>query len=729
VTSKKINWRSFILGLIFLLFFGFILLALLIPSVENFSASPLLVGDVAPYDINAPFAISYESQILTERQQDTAALDTPLVYSSADTNIARQQMERLRNALVYINSIRSDDYASMEQKRTDLAALLDIQLSHDTIIGILDLSESRWQNISQETTSILDQIMREPLREDQLDTVNQKIPSLISLAFTEEQSAIITDLVKSLVIPNSLYNEKLTEAARIQARASVQPVTRSFITDESIIQAGKVITATDYEALQQYGLAQPKNHWQDLISALGLTVLSVAIFILYIRLHPDLFSGNLGMRKLALLIVLFLLFLIIARLIIPDHAVVPYVYPVMGFALTISALFSMELAIISVVPLAFLIPYGLPDAEVLTLYYLLGSLFGIFALSKAQRITSFFWAGAAISISGAAVAVAYRIIQPTADWIGVATLSLAAVINGVASASIALILHYYLAQLLGQTTALQLIELSRPDHPLQQLLLRNAPGTYQHSLQLANLVEQAADTIGANSMLARVGALYHDIGKILNPFFFIENQPPGNLNPHNDLDPETSAATIIRHVPDGLDLAHKYRLPRQLSDFIEQHHGTTITRYQYSRALELAGMDKEAVDISKFRYPGPRPSTREIGLLMLADTCEARMRAERPKDENELLELIKSVVKDKQDIGELDETQLTMQNLEQVIVSYTSTLRGVYHPRIQYPKSDLEIKTRPVFYRLPDVDTPPVSTILENSQASEKTEQANNPND
>ena len=725
MTSKKINWRNFVLGLIFLLFFGFILLALLIPSIDNFSTSPLLVGDVASYDINAPFAITYESRILTDRQQDIAAFEVPLVYSPTDTNIARQQLERLRNTLVYINSVRSDGYASMEQKITDLTALQDIQLSHNTITGILSLSESRWQNISQETISILDQIMREPIREDQLGWVDQKIPSMISLSFTEEHSAIITALVKAFVIPNSLYNEQQTEAARVQARANVQPVMRNFITDESIIPAGKVITASDFEALQQYGLAQPKNHWQDLISSLGLTILSVAVFILYIRLHPDQFSGNLGMRKLALLLVLFLLFLIIARLIIPGHAVIPYVYPVMGFALTISALFSVELAIISVVPLAFLIPYGIPDAEVLTLYYLLGSLFGVFALSKAQRLTSFFWAGAAISISGASVAVAYRIIQPTADWIGVATLSLAAVINGVASASIALILHYYLAQFLGQTTALQLIELSRPDHPLQQLLLRNAPGTYQHSLQLANLVEQAADTIGANAMLARVGALYHDIGKIVNPYFFIENQPPGNLNPHNDLDPDTSAATIIRHVPDGVDLARKYRLPRQLCDFIEQHHGTTITRYQYSRALELAGMDKEAVDISKFRYPGPKPSTREIALLMLADTCEARMRAERPKDENELFELIKSVVKDKQDLGELDETQLTMQNLDQVIDSYTSTLRGVYHPRIQYPKEEIDIKTRPVFYRIPDVDTPPVSTLPENSQSIEKTEQVN----
>ncbi len=720
MSAFKLNRRNFFLISIFLLFFGFILLALIIPIVENLTASPLLVGDVAPYDIHAPSAITYQSQILTNRQQATAASEVPLVYSPADTNIARQQLERLRNTLVYINSVRADNFSNIEQKTTDLVALEDIQLGRDTIKGILSLSDSRWQSISQETTSILDQIMREPIREDQLGVADQKIPTLISLSFPEDQSAIITSLVKEFIVPNSLYNEQLTEAARLQARQNIPPVMRSFITDETIIQAGKVITATDYEALQQYGLAQPQNRWQDLVSSLGLTILSVAIFILYIRLHPGLFSGYFGMRKLTLLLVLFLIFLFIARMIIPGHAVIPYVYPVMGYALTISALFSAELAIISVVPLTFLIPYGLPDAGILTLYYFLGSLFGIFALSRAQRLTSFFWAGAAISISGAAVAVAYRIIQPTADWIGVATLSLAAVINGIASASIALILHYYLAQFVGQTTALQLIELSRPNHPLQQLLLRNAPGTYQHSLQLANLVEQAADTIGANSMLARVGALYHDIGKIVNPFFFIENQPPGNVNPHNDLDAETSAATIIRHVSDGMDLARKYHLPRQLSDFIEQHHGTTITRYQYSRALELASMDKEAVDSNKFRYPGPRPTTCEIALLMLADTCEARMRAERPKDEDELLELIKSVVKDKQDGGELDDTPITMQDLERVINSFTSTLRGVYHPRIQYPKSDSDIKTRPVFYRIPDIDTPPNPPGFESSPANDK---------
>ncbi len=720
MSALKINRRDFFLGSVFLLFCGFILLALLLPILQDISEAPLSVGDVAPYDIHAPNALTFQSQILTAKQQDAAAAAVPVIYSPADTNIARQQLERLRNTLVFINTVRADGYASQEQKITDLAALADVHLSRDTSVAILSLGSSRWEAVSQEATNVLDQVMREPIRQDELASVDERVPTLVSLSFPESQSAIITSLVQAFVLPNSLYDEPLTSAARQQARDKVAPVMRTFMPNETIIQGGKVITVSDYEALKQFGLAQPQNRWQDIASSAGLSLLTTAIFLIYSVRNPQLFAGNLGMRKLAVLVALFLLFLYIARLFIPGHAVIPYIYPVMGFALTVSALFSSELAIIAVIPLSYLVAYGLPDAQILVLYYLVGSLFGVFVLRRANRLTSFFWAAGAIAISSAAIALAYRIVQPTADWVGLATLALAAIINGIASASIALILHYYLAQFLGNTTPLQLIELSRPDHPLQQLLLRNAPGTYQHSLQLANLVEQAAETIGADAALARVGALYHDIGKIINPYFFIENQPNGNVNPHNDLDPETSATTIIRHVPDGLALARKYHLPRQLLDFIAQHHGTTLTRYQYIRALELAGMNKDAVDMEKFRYPGPRPSTREIALLMLADTCEARMRAERPKDEDALHEMIESVIKDKLELGELDDTQLTIHDLEGISASFTSTLRGVYHPRILYPKTESEEKTRPAPYRLPDADTPPMMPDLEPSPSHDK---------
>ena len=238
--------------------------------------------------------------------------------------------------------------------------------------------------------------------------------------------------------------------------------------------------------------------------------------------------------------------------------------------------------------------------------------------------------------------------------------------------------------MLGMTTALQLMELSRPDHPLLQLLLRQSPGTYQHSLQVANLVEQAAERIGADALLTRIGALYHDIGKTSDAIFFIENQVPGNLNPHNDLDPEISAAMVIRHVAKGMELARKYRLPRRIQDFITEHHGTMITHYQYSKAVKAAG-DETLVNPEEFRYPGPKPQSRETALIMLGDSCEAQVRAEHPKDEDELRALIRNVVEKRLELEQLSDTELTLRDLENIIDSFTTTLRGIYHPRIVYP--------------------------------------------
>ncbi len=280
----------------------------------------------------------------------------------------------------------------------------------------------------------------------------------------------------------------------------------------------------------------------------------------------------------------------------------------------------------------------------------------------------------------------YRLQDNLADLVGITTLTLAAFFNGMASASLTLILQFLFAQLLGLATALQLLEISRPDHPLQQFILQNAPGSYQHSLQVAIMAEQAADRIGADSLLVRVGAVYHDAGKALNPLFYIENQIPGKLNPHDDLDPVVSAQTIIRHVPDSVQLAKKYRLPSRIIDFMREHHGTMLTRYQFARALEAARDDPEKVDINLFRYPGPRPQSRETALLMLADGCQARARAELPQDEEELTMLVRKVIAYCQQEGQLDDTRLTLRDLNVITEAFVKTLQNTYHPRIRYPE-------------------------------------------
>jgi putative nucleotidyltransferase with HDIG domain len=186
-------------------------------------------------------------------------------------------------------------------------------------------------------------------------------------------------------------------------------------------------------------------------------------------------------------------------------------------------------------------------------------------------------------------------------------------------------------------------------------------------------------------LLIRAGALYHDVGKILNPVFFIENQPPGFINPHENLEPVDSARIIIQHVPDGLELARKYRLPRCIREFISEHHGTTLTRYQYYNAVKAVGGDESQVDAEKFRYPGPAPQSRDTALLMLADACEARIRAERPAEDESLRNVIKSVVSSRVSSGQLDKTRLSLQDVNEIVESFTATLRGVYHPRLNYP--------------------------------------------
>jgi putative nucleotidyltransferase with HDIG domain len=391
-----------------------------------------------------------------------------------------------------------------------------------------------------------------------------------------------------------------------------------------------------------------------------------------------------------------------ARFIIPDRTVLPYAYPLASVGLLIATMFGLEAGIIFSLLTALLVPYGMPNALDLTPYYMISSLVGVLVLGSARRVWTFFRSGMAIAAAGMIALLAFRFPFTNLDGIALLQLAGAAIFSGLASSSIALLLQYFLAQTLGLTTALQLIEISRPDFPLLQFFLRHAPGTYQHSLQVANLAEQAAELIGADALLTRVGALFHDVGKSLNPTFFIENQPSEGVNPHDTLDPKESASIIIAHVKDGAALARKHRLPRRIDDFILEHHGTMITRYQQSKAIEAAGGDKSQVDDTDFQYPGPRPRSRETALLMLADGTEARARAIRPQGEEEIRELVLATIEAAQKQRQLDNTQLTLQDLSIITDAFVTILKGTHHSRIPYPK-EYTAKPQPAAEDVPTV--------------------------
>ena len=678
--------RQPILGLVLLLLVaGISVFFLIFPLYNTSPSAQLSEGDVAPQDILAPRALSYKSDVLTELIQEESADAIPAQYTPIDPAVARNQLAELRAVLDYISTVRADTYANPAQKEADLAAIQAIHLSSENARKIIELSESDWQTVRSEALNVLGQVMRNTIREDKLEEARRTIPTLVSYSLQGDLPALVIEITSAFVAPNSLYSSELTEDQREAARQSVQPVIQGYVAGETIVPRGHVITESDIEALNQFGLLESKLTWEDNVSVLALVVVNMAFVALYFSQRPDLRSNT---TSLILMAVLFLVFLYGARMLIPNRTVVPYMYPLAGFGMVITALISSRAAVILSLPLSIFASYGLPNSYELTLFYIFSCVFGILMLRNIHRLLTFFWAGFGVAVSGLVVVIAFRLPDPLLDSVGLVQLAAASGFNGLASASLTILLQFLLARLIGLTTTLQLLEISRPDHPLLQDILRNAPGTYQHSLQIANLAEQAAERIGADTLLTRIGSLYHDAGKVRFPHFFIENQVPGFRNPHDDLSPEESAAIIIRHVTDGVELVKKHRLPRRIQDFVLEHHGTMVTRYQYHNALNEAGGDSDAVDISLFTYPGPKPQSRETALVMLADGVEARSRAEKPESEEAVRNLIRDVVDQRLKFGQLSDTTLTLQNLEEVVDSFATTLRGVYHPRIEYPKSD-----------------------------------------
>jgi hypothetical protein len=663
------------------------LLAALTPMLQSSFSAPLEAGEIAARDYRAQEAVSFTSEVLTQQRRDLVERSVALIYTPPDTRVARRQLEQLRAALAYINSVRADAFATADQKLGDLDALDDIRLEKESAEAILSMSDARWQEIQQEAIAVLEKVMSSPIRPESLVEARNRVPALVSLALPEDQAAIAAELAMAYVSANSSYSESLTQTARLSARSSVDPIVRTFVPGQTIVLQGEVLTAENIEALQQLGLTIPQGSLEEQLGAVLISLLMIALMVLYLRRKNILAAAE--PRSLGLLAALQLTFLIAARLILPLNSTIAYAFPLASCALVTAALFGTELALVSSIPLAALATYGLVNSFEMVFFFLISSLFGVLALGRARRLITFLWAGLAIAVSGMAVVLIFRLPQASANLELVGVLSSAAFFNGLVSASFSILLHSFLAPFLGQLTPMQLLDLTRPDHPLLGVLLRDAPGTYQHSLQVANLAEQAAERIGVDPLLIRAGALYHDIGKAANPAFFIENQPPGFENPHNNLVPEESACVIIAHVMDGLKLARKYRLPRRIHDFITEHHGTTITNYQYYNAVKAAGGDESLVDKEPFRYPGPRPQSRETAMLMLADACEARVRAERPVDDDILRSLITSIISGRMSSGQLDHTRLTMQDYHDIAASFTATLRGIYHPRLTYPNPEL----------------------------------------
>lgn len=645
----------------------------------------LSIGQSATLDILAPIPISYQSTVLTEQARARAAAAVPDVFDTPDVRVARQQVLLLRDMLDFVDSVRADAFAPDEQKQADLLAVAGLNLTAEDARLILSFDNPVWTIVKDEALTVLEQLLRSQVRSDQVNEVRRSVPARVSVNLTEVQAQVVTALVNNLVAPNSFYNEAATAAARQAAADAVEPVFRNLVRGQAVVVRGQVVTAEDLEALAALGLLEPAATWRDPASAVLVTLLVGALLVLYVaRFSPE--FGH-SPRRVLLVGLLFTVFLLAARLMVPGRTVLPFLFPAAALSMLLTVFAGPHLAILVSVGLAVLVGYLGGNSLEYGAYFAVGGIIAALAVGRGERVNQFFWAGLAVALTNVVVLLVFRLQDPSVDPLGLAQLLAASVLNGAVSASLTLAGFFTLGGIFDMTTSLQLIELARPDHPLLRFIMRNAPGTYQHSLQVANLAEQAAERIGANAMLTRVGALYHDCGKALHPQYFVENQLDGT-NVHDSLEPAESARIIIGHIRDGIDMARRHRLPSSVRAFVPEHHGTLRTMYQFMRAVQAAGGDASLVNADQFVYPGPRPKSKETALLMLADGAEARARSERPKTEVDLDRVVKAVIDDRLANSQLDDSGLALRDLALIRESFVSTLKGVFHPRLEYPPDE-----------------------------------------
>lgn len=639
------------------------------------------VGDVAQRDIAAPGQATYLSEILTAQRRTTAANAVPDVYDPPQARVGRQQLTLANQILDYIASVRSDSYAEPVLKTGYLKAIARLDLSQQVTERIVSLSGPAWERAAAEVLVVLERAMREEIRENNLADERRKVPARVRLDLTDEDVAIVSDIVQDLLAPNSFYNAERTAQRRELASNAVEPVTTTVERNETILRAGDIVTELDIEALRALGLQQSGWTWREVWSATGLTLLLAAILLYYLwRQEPQLWLRS---PDIVLLAGLILIFVLAAKAAVPARTLLPYLFPYAALAMILAIAFSLRITLVVTGLFALLIGWLTAGSVELMIYMLAGSLIGMLKLRRGDRLANYAWAAMYIMLINLAVVIAFRTAGTNWDWQGLLELSLASVVNGLASVTVALLSLYLVSAIFGITTPVQLLELSRPTHPLLRQLLLKAPGTYHHTLIVSNMAERAAEAIGADALLTRVGAYYHDVGKTIRPYFFVENRTE-NMDPHARLDPVTSAQIIITHVKDGIDLARKYRLPRRIIDFIPEHQGTALVSYFYHQAKQQASAP-DAVDKTLFCYPGPKPQSQETAITMLADGAEATVRAQHPASIEELEQIVAQSIQSRLLSGQLDESPLTMADLTMIRRAFVDVLRGLHHPRIAYP--------------------------------------------
>jgi putative nucleotidyltransferase with HDIG domain len=673
--------RRLVLGVAFFLLFMIILSSDFVSDKVS-----LEVGQVSDRDVIAPRTAAYVDVIKTKKFEDEVLASVANVYDLDVTAIAKAEENIGAIFSEAKQVVGNKELVSAEQKKEKLQQGLPLPLPNNVLDGLIHLDAASMVNAEEQSKSILRKFFQRGIRDDDLDIARKHIViETEEMGLDKRVESVIAGIGQALLKPNFILNVRETDKRKQSAINSMEPVRETVKKGQIMVRRGDIVTPEQIHAVEELGLS--KGHVNEMrIFGLAIFVIAVMIIILgyMYRFAYPIYTNDLYLVLLGLITLVTLLLGKAA------HYYSDFSAPIAAGALLVAILIDARLGVVISIALALLFGIIVEHDLRAVSTVLIGSLIGVYSVSKMAHGYSLTKTGIIIAGVNFVVIGATGFIEQL-NSAQILMQGVQGIVSGIAASVITTGLLPYLENAFNITTPLKLLDLAQPNHPLLQRLLLDAPGSYHHSVLVGNLAETAAGYIHADPVTVRVGAYYHDIGKIKRPYFFVENQA-GNENPHDKIAPSLSTLIVTSHIKDGVDLCREYKLPQIIIDIVQQHHGTMLVSYFYKRATE--NEHSECIIEADFRYEGPRPQSKEAALIMLADACEAAVRSIGKPNKNRIEATVRKIIRERLHDGQLDECNVTLKDLNVIGDVFIRVLSSMFHTRIEYPDTLKELERR-----------------------------------
>jgi putative nucleotidyltransferase with HDIG domain len=718
---------------ILLLVTAFLLTLLVVPN-QHFTAVSYRAGEIATSDIRATQDYLFEDRPLTEKKRSEAESAVPYFYS-LNANASRDMALRFEKALGAVREIAAKGEAGDQQSRLDaLSRILGVEATPvelNTLLRVMSDQElpAEIRRVSDKINSkkivadkrgfsddrmhgvqIIDSETKKPVSGDltgygDLAEVRSVLAGMrLEREGSYRDNRVILELLSRILRPNLVFDREVTELKRREAREAVRPVLYQIKRGEMVVRVGERISQEQAEKLERISVSRRGINW--FVMSFGVFGLSlVLLFFPYRFARKNIRKFHPTNKDLVFLVILTLCgFLVIKTSLLissamgspfpsVDTADYFYLFPFAAAAMLVRIILNSEVALVYCAICAPLLGLMFNNSLQIVVYSLLGGIVGAHGVRHCKDRFTIFKAGSKISVVNLAMALSFQIFNDSLFSVQTLYCALFALAGGIINAVFVTGTIPLMESLFYYTTDIRLLEQANLNSTVLRELMVRAPGTYHHSVLVGNLVEAAAESINANPLLARVAAYYHDIGKTSKPQYFIENLGSGE-NKHDRLAPSMSALILISHVKEGVELAKAHRLGQPIIEIIRQSHGTGLITYFYQKAKNMATQEGKAVDEQEFRYPGPKPQTREAGLVLLADHVEAASRTLADPTPARIQGMVQKIINNIFIDGQLDECELTLKNLHEIAKSFIQILVGIYHQRIDYPEPAFKEKER-----------------------------------